>query len=259
MEQAADTVRERYEHTYAQAVQEERDARENLADWRSFNITITQQEQERKAKILQEMQEAAEVEARRQAAETEAIRRRLQGERIEKDRVRREERQKRERARRKQQEEQRREQARRKQQEQESRRYHEWKSQNAGKPPSQGKTNPSGGTRSSTPFDKACAEWRAAVEVAFRNYAAITIFPQPPVSGTCSKANCGAEKRALRACACDVQKALRVASVDLKKARNGWHPDRFSGVVDESKKALFQGMAKEVFQVVSAMYSHGRG
>ncbi|KAK4619895.1 hypothetical protein CLAFUW4_11409 [Fulvia fulva] len=251
-EVAADNIRKQFEDRYSKVLQDEQDALKNLTDWRNFGIAIVDQEKARKEEMQrkqeQRMQDAAELEARKRAADLEATKKRLDRER--QDRL---ERERAKRAERERKAEERREQ----QKAEEQHRYYQWKSQNAHKPFSQGGANLT--TDTSSAFTAACTTWRAAVEVAFNDYASIKDFPQPPVSGTCVKASCKAEKRALRACACDVQKALRAGRVELKRERNGWHPDKFSGC-DEERREEWQRMAKEMFQVVSVMYQgQGRG
>lgn len=101
-------------------------------------------------------------------------------------------------------------------------------------------------------------QWHATATHALRDYRNLHTFPCPPAAQPpCRQPTCiaKASTRALALCACDVQKAFRAlhAVVDVKEERTRWHPDRFA-MCREDRRARFQAMAKEVFQVVDALY-----
>ncbi|KAI5360585.1 hypothetical protein Slin14017_G087600 [Septoria linicola] len=99
--------------------------------------------------------------------------------------------------------------------------------------------------------------WREFTAQCFQDYASMTVFPDPsgfdPVVVTpCSKRQCLEEQRALLACQCQVRVAFEGLEINPRREMIRWHPDKFSRCPAE-KRALFQAMATEVFQVLSAM------
>jgi len=90
--------------------------------------------------------------------------------------------------------------------------------------------------------------WRTAVDVAFADYASMTVFPEPPAIGFCKKASCSQGERKLEACECQIEQAFRKAKVVLKTERLHWHPDRFSEHPEMVAKA------EAVFKVANRMY-----
>ncbi|KAM3421397.1 hypothetical protein BST61_g1793 [Cercospora zeina] len=98
-------------------------------------------------------------------------------------------------------------------------------------------------------------EWHEHTKLAFADYSSLINFPAPPPPRSpCAKLECATSvsRCQLGICVDDIEKAFK--SLDLpsmKEERARWHPDRFVRCMEKDK---MQGMAKEVFQVVDAMY-----
>jgi hypothetical protein len=89
------------------------------------------------------------------------------------------------------------------------------------------------------------AKWRAATEVFFAS--SDQPFPEPPWA-SCGQLSCQLETRALAACAHHIRLAFQniVPTIDVKRERLRWHPDKM--------KPEHQQKAREVFCVLQKLY-----
>lgn len=99
--------------------------------------------------------------------------------------------------------------------------------------------------------------WLACTHSSFANYTAISRFPYvpgPPAS-SCSRPACksSVQGRRNKTCDCAIRAAFVSVGIDPKKERLRWHPDRFAGVVGESRRGEFQEAAREIFVVLGGM------
>lgn len=94
------------------------------------------------------------------------------------------------------------------------------------------------------PTPQTVASWRRYVDDCFKNCAGIKEFPHPPIPGRRDDPTTWTEN--LKALFSGIQ------GLDLKNEFFKWHPDKFSPC-DASKKEQFQGYAREVFVVLTAM------
>ncbi|GIZ37383.1 hypothetical protein CKM354_000083000 [Cercospora kikuchii] len=102
-------------------------------------------------------------------------------------------------------------------------------------------------------------DWHEQTKLAFSDYSTLTTFPAPPPpQSPCRKIPCATStsRCQLGVCVDDVEKAFKTLDLpSMKEERARWHPDRFVRCVEKEK---MQAMAKEVFQVVDAMYRKER-
>jgi hypothetical protein len=121
------------------------------------------------------------------------------------------------------------------------RRRDEWRRQNTRPPPTQKRPQPSQQKLRTTADD--VKRWRDVADAFFKTPG--LPFPEPPAQ-PCGQIACQSQSRALKACGCNITKALRSVAMDLKKERLRWHPDKFA--TEHQKKA------QEIFVVVQAMF-----
>ncbi|PPJ59358.1 hypothetical protein CBER1_05779 [Cercospora berteroae] len=102
-------------------------------------------------------------------------------------------------------------------------------------------------------------DWYEQTKLAFADYSTLTTFPAPPPPRSpCRKIPCttSTSRSQLGICVDDIEKAFKTLDLpSMKEERARWHPDRFVRCVEKDK---MQAMAKEVFQVVDAMYRKER-
>ncbi|KAH9842284.1 hypothetical protein Tdes44962_MAKER07604 [Teratosphaeria destructans] len=97
--------------------------------------------------------------------------------------------------------------------------------------------------------------FREQAAESFKNYTAMTTFPDPPAE-PCKRVACHIATRALKACPCNIKKCFAGLRVrDLKAERGKWHPDRFSKCQGGKTAVVeMQTKAQEIFTVIGDLY-----